>query len=130
MSEVRVARTNRNIHGDGFFVSQKKNCRTQNDDTHGMIRITHFRNKCIGCNACVETAPDRWRMSKKDGKSVLIGGKEKRSITTVIVGDDELDVNRIAEKMCPTNIIQVEKIAQSKKPVIASRSLAKQSSSK
>ncbi|MFA6541778.1 MAG: ferredoxin [Bacteroidota bacterium] len=77
-----------------------------------MIRITHFRNKCIGCNACVEVAPDRWRVSKKDGKSVLLGGKEKRGITTVIVTDDELKANTIASKMCPTNIIHIEKIKE------------------
>jgi ferredoxin len=75
-----------------------------------MIRISHFRSKCIGCNACVEVAPDRWRISKKDGKSVLVGGKEKKGITTLVVGDDELNANKIASKMCPTNIIQVEKI--------------------
>ncbi|MDD8019414.1 MAG: ferredoxin [Bacteroidota bacterium] len=75
-----------------------------------MIRITHFRKKCIGCNACVEVAPDRWRVSKKDGKSVLVGGTQKRNATILIVGDDELEANLIASKMCPTNIIKVEKI--------------------
>lgn len=77
-----------------------------------MIRITHFRDKCIGCNACVEVAPDRWRVSKKDGKSVLLGGKEKRGVTTAVVADDELKANTIASKMCPTNIIKVEKVIQ------------------
>lgn len=75
-----------------------------------MIRITHFRKKCIGCNACVEVAPERWRISKKDGKSVLLKAKEKNGITSIIVPDDEFAVNTIAAKMCPTNIIKVEKI--------------------
>jgi ferredoxin len=75
-----------------------------------MIRITHFRSKCIGCNACVEVAPQRWRVSKKDGKSVLLGGKEKKGIFSVLVHDDELVDNRVASRMCPTNIIQVEVI--------------------
>ena len=43
-----------------------------------MIRIIHQREKCIGCNYCVELAFDRWRMSKKDGKCTLIGGKNKK----------------------------------------------------
>jgi len=40
-----------------------------------MIRITQQREKCIGCNYCVELAYDRWRMSKRDGKCTLIDGK-------------------------------------------------------
>ncbi|MCK9410043.1 MAG: ferredoxin [Bacteroidetes bacterium] len=75
-----------------------------------MIRISHFRTRCIGCNACVEVAPDRWRISKKDGKSVLVRGVEKKGITSVIAPDDEYEANIIASRMCPTNIIQVEKI--------------------
>ena len=42
-----------------------------------MIIITQQRHKCIGCNYCVELAPDRWIMSDKDGKSVLVEGKGK-----------------------------------------------------
>lgn len=72
-----------------------------------MIRIIHFRDKCIGCNACVEVAFDRWRMSKKDGKSVLIGGKEKRGIYQVQVGEEERAENELAAKNCPVNIIQI-----------------------
>ncbi len=43
-----------------------------------MIQILFYRQKCIGCNACVEAAPERWRMSRKDGKCHLIGGTEKK----------------------------------------------------
>jgi len=75
-----------------------------------MIRIIHLREKCIGCNACVELAPDRWKMSRKDGKSVLVDGEEKNGIFMTLVGDDELKKNLLAAKMCPTNIIKVEKV--------------------
>jgi len=75
-----------------------------------MVRIVHFREKCIGCNACVELAPDRWIMSKKDGKSTLIKSKEKNGIYTALVGDDEFKIHQIAAKTCPTNIIKVEKV--------------------
>jgi ferredoxin len=75
-----------------------------------MIRIIHLREKCIGCNACVELAPDRWKMSRKDGKSVLVDGEEKNGIFTTLVGDDELKKTLLAAKMCPTNIIKVEKV--------------------
>jgi ferredoxin len=75
-----------------------------------MIRITQQRDKCIGCNYCVEVAFDRWRMSKKDGKCTLIGATEKRGFHSIIVGDDELEQNLEAVKVCPVKIIKVEKI--------------------
>ncbi len=74
-----------------------------------MVRIIFYRHKCIGCNACVEAAPDRWRISKKDGKSNLIGSTEKKGIYQVLVPDDEYDANRTAAHHCPVNIIKVEK---------------------
>jgi len=74
-----------------------------------MFRIIHHRQKCIGCNACVEVAPYRWRISKKDGKSVLIEGKEKKGIYNVKVSDDEFEENQIAAQNCPVNIIRIEK---------------------
>ena len=44
-----------------------------------MVVITLQRNKCIGCNYCVELAPKQFQMSKKDGKTVLLNSKEKKS---------------------------------------------------
>ena len=75
-----------------------------------MIRITQQRDKCIGCNYCVEAAYDRWRMSKKDGKCTLIGSKEKRGFHSVIVGDDEYEENFVAANVCPVKIIKVERL--------------------
>ncbi len=75
-----------------------------------MIRIVQQRAKCIGCNACVEAARYRWRLSKKDGKCTLIAGKEKKGFYTISVGDDEWEDNVMAAKHCPVNIIKVEKI--------------------
>lgn len=75
-----------------------------------MIRITQFRSKCIGCNACVEASYFRWRISRTDGKSVLIGAKAKKDVHILLTGDDEYDENVMAAKNCPVNIIRVEKI--------------------
>lgn len=74
-----------------------------------MIRIRFYRHKCIGCNACVEAAPYRWRISKKDGKSHLIDGKEKKGIYHALVPEDEYEANRMAADHCPVKIIKVEK---------------------
>ena len=52
-----------------------------------MIRIVQQREKCIGCNACVEAADYRWRISRKDGKCTLVGGKEKKGFYSILVDD-------------------------------------------
>ncbi len=74
-----------------------------------MIRITQQREKCIGCNACVEAASYRWRISRKDGRCTLIGSIDKNGLASVVVGDDEFDDNKIAAKNCPVRIIKIEK---------------------
>jgi len=75
-----------------------------------MVRVTQQRIKCIGCNACVEVAKYRWRLSTKDGKCTLIGGVEKKGWYSVLVGDDELELNQLAARNCPVNIIRVEQV--------------------
>jgi ferredoxin len=72
-----------------------------------MIRIIQQRIKCIGCNACVEAADYRWRISTKDGKCTLVGGVEKRGFYSVVVNNDELEDNLKAANNCPVNIIKL-----------------------
>ena len=73
-----------------------------------MVRIMFHRGKCIGCNACVEAAPDRWRISKKDGRCNLIGGKEKKGIYRALIGMHEYSENIQAAANCPVKIIQIK----------------------
>ncbi len=75
-----------------------------------MVIISYKRKKCIGCNYCVELANDFWRMSKKDGKSVLLGAVEKKGMFTKRLEDEALEPNEAAAKACPVNIIQVKHI--------------------
>ena len=75
-----------------------------------MVVITLQREKCIGCNYCVELAYDRWRMSKKDGKSNLLGSENRKGFYTVKVGDEELDENMRAAEACPVKSIKVKQI--------------------
>lgn len=75
-----------------------------------MVIITQQRDKCIGCNYCVELAYSRWRMSKKDGKATLIGGVNRKGFYTVKVREDELDENIKAAEACPVKIIHVKQI--------------------
>ena len=75
-----------------------------------MVIITQVRERCIGCNYCVELAPAHWRMSKKDGKSVLLGSKEKKGCWTFRTGDEDFEDNQKAAEACPVNIIKVSQI--------------------
>jgi len=75
-----------------------------------VVIISQQRNRCIGCNYCVELAFDQWRMSKKDGKATLIGAKEKKGFYTVRMDDEVYESNKKAAIACPVNIIQVKKI--------------------
>ena len=73
-----------------------------------MPKLFHYRQRCIGCNACVEIAFDRWRMSKKDGKAVLLGGIEKKGVYIAQIRPDEVEDNERALKACPVNVIKME----------------------
>ncbi len=76
-----------------------------------MIIITLQRKKCIGCNYCVEFAPEQYRISKKDGKSVLLQSVEKRGFHTLKSSDKSiLEVNLKAKEACPVKIISVKQV--------------------
>jgi ferredoxin len=75
-----------------------------------MVRIFFRRNKCIGCNACVELNHNRWRLSRRDGKCTLVNGIEKGGVYRVNVNDDEYSSGLKAAENCPVKIIHVEMI--------------------
>ena len=72
-----------------------------------MAQIIHYRDKCIGCNACVEIAYNRWRISRKDGKATLIGGRNKKGVFNLRISDDEVAENKLAAKNCPPKVIHI-----------------------
>jgi len=74
-----------------------------------MVVITLQRNKCIGCNYCVELAPQQFQMSKKDGKSVLLKSSEKKGFHTLKSHDNMIYEECVeAGKACPVKIIDVK----------------------
>ena len=75
-----------------------------------MIQIVYHRKKCIGCNYCIELAPQRWAMNNKDGESVLLGSRNKKGFFTAEVQDDEHKVNNLIAKVCPVKIIHINKL--------------------
>lgn len=75
-----------------------------------MVIITLQRKKCIGCNYCVEHAPNNFAMSGKDGKAVLLRSVEKKGFHThKSFEDDMFDEAINAQDNCPAKIISVKK---------------------
>ena len=75
-----------------------------------MFRILHYRERCIGCYYCVEVAPQRYVMNEQDGKCDLIDGQKKGNHYEAIVLDDsELNSVKEAEKLCPANVIKIDR---------------------
>jgi ferredoxin len=76
-----------------------------------MVVITLQRKKCIGCNYCVELAPDQFQMSKKDGKTVLLHSQDKKGFFTLKSNDELIfEASDNAANACPVKIISVKQV--------------------
>ncbi len=75
-----------------------------------MIQIAYQRKKCIGCNYCIELAPERWKMNKNDGRSVLLGARNIKGLYKVEVDEVEYEANKASAKVCPMKIIRINKL--------------------
>ena len=72
-----------------------------------MPKVIHYREKCVGCNSCVEHAPNFWKISELDGKSDLLGASGKKEIYLLEISRVEVkDVLKAAED-CPVKIIKI-----------------------
>ncbi|HJN58573.1 MAG TPA: ferredoxin [Dehalococcoidia bacterium] len=74
-----------------------------------MPKIVHYRKKCIGCNSCVEQAPNYWKISEEDGKSNLLHSEKKRECFVLKIDQIELEANEKAARDCPVRIIKIDK---------------------
>ena len=72
-----------------------------------MIVITYQREKCIGCNYCVEMDFENWRMTKKDGKSTLLGSVNRKGFHTLRLNSGDIDLHDRVAKVCPVDVIKV-----------------------
>ncbi len=76
-----------------------------------MVIVTLQREKCIGCNYCAEFAPEYFRMSKKDGKSVLLKTEDRKGFYTLKTPHySAFETCEKAAKACPVKIISVKEI--------------------
>ena len=68
--------------------------------------VTHYRQKCIGCGACVLEAPEQWRFDA-DGLSTLEGAEDKGQFWVGKISEEKFEENKRAEQNCPVHIIKV-----------------------
>ncbi|MBM3412255.1 MAG: ferredoxin [Bacteroidetes bacterium] len=69
--------------------------------------VTQQREKCIGCNACVEVYPEKWRMSQKDGKATLVRAINKKGFYSTTFHAHEWKAFNLAAQHCPVKIINI-----------------------
>ena len=72
-----------------------------------MNKIIFYRNKCIGCGVCYEKQPVLWRMSKKDGKAILLNAANKKNIYILPISNVYLNRMQELALLCPLNIIKI-----------------------
>jgi len=72
-----------------------------------MLKIIHYRERCIGCGVCQEMQPELWRMSRKDGKATLLKAITKKEVHILEVGDWAADTAERVAEACPVKIIKV-----------------------
>jgi ferredoxin len=73
-----------------------------------MPKIIFYRNKCIGCSICREMQPEVWRMSKKDGKAVLLKAIEKKQVHQLRLPDFLIETSKEVAAACPARIIKID----------------------
>ncbi|MBI2580086.1 MAG: ferredoxin [Candidatus Aenigmarchaeota archaeon] len=73
-------------------------------------KIEHDRPNCIGCGACAAVCPASWTMSPDDGKSDLVGAREKKEGGEIVLEElefDDIKCNKEAAETCPVNVIHI-----------------------
>ena len=72
-----------------------------------MPKIVHYRDRCIGCNICYEIQPEYWRLSRKDGKATLVGGKLKKDTHILNIPQTDVEASKAVAEHCPVGVIKV-----------------------
>ncbi len=72
-----------------------------------MPKVIQYRDKCIGCGICFEMQPALWRMSKKDGKAVLLRGVQKKQVFILALASHQQEQTEETSRACPVNIIRI-----------------------
>ena len=72
------------------------------------MKVIFYREKCIGCGVCVQIYPQRWQISRSDGKSNLIGASIKRNVHILTFTEAEEEEFKSCVDNCPVHIIKTD----------------------
>lgn len=72
-----------------------------------MLKVIHYRNKCIGCGVCYELQPGLWHISQKDGKARLLRSANKKGVFIVSVSSSIQRQLQDVANACPVKIIKI-----------------------
>jgi ferredoxin len=76
-----------------------------------MVKVTHDKEICIGCGACVSVADKFWEM--QGAKSHLKGSKKDGKLESLDLGKnpskEDVKLNEEAAGVCPVDCIKVVK---------------------
>lgn len=73
-----------------------------------MRKLIFYRDKCIGCGVCSEQQPWLWRLSKKDGKAVLLNAQQKKQVFITSLPAVSIEPVKQVVEACPARIIKLE----------------------
>lgn len=71
------------------------------------MKVIYHRGNCIGCSICQEMQPELWRMSKKDGKAVLLQSIQKKKVFQLEIPVIFLQQTKEVIEACPARVIKV-----------------------
>jgi ferredoxin len=72
-----------------------------------MHKIIQYRDKCIGCGVCYEQQPEIWRMSRRDGKAILLHAIQKKETFILNIQPATVAKTKNIANACPVKIIKV-----------------------
>ena len=76
--------------------------------TFFMTKISFKREECIGCGNCIDISPLFWKIEPGDGLATLVGAKKHGKYYILEIGEEAVQENQEAEKICPVHVIKLE----------------------
>lgn len=72
-----------------------------------MLRISHKKHECIGCDYCADIAPAYWQLDEDGLATLCLPTHEKFPFQFAEGFEDDLDILLDAQEGCPVDLIRV-----------------------
>lgn len=70
-----------------------------------MPKLSHDRNQCIHCGACVSVCPDFF---EDNGEITLKGANYENNVGVIDIEEDKISTAENAVSVCPVGCIKIE----------------------